>query len=62
MIENTGAYYLLWDIIVNFVYGANAVLTSEQQLVLTLFCTAGALFCISVPFILVYKFIRMVCG
>lgn len=57
-----GSYYLLYDIIREFVYGADAVLTSEQVLTLTLFSTAGSLFCIVLPFVMVFWCLRKFFG
>ena len=56
----TGAYYELWNLISEFVYGADAVLTSDQQLTLTIICTLGSLFVVAIPFVLVWRVLRMV--
>lgn len=55
----TGAYFELWNLISDFVYGADAVLTSDQQLTLTIICTLGALFIVALPFVLVWRILRM---
>lgn len=56
----TGSYYELWNMISDFVYGADAVLTSDQQLTLTIICTIGSLFVVSLPFIVVWRAIKMI--
>lgn len=56
---STGAYYELWNIISDFIYGVDAVLTSDQQLTLTIICTLGALFIVALPFVLVWRVLRM---
>ena len=56
----TGAYYELWNMISDFVYGADAVLTSDQQLTLTIICTLGALFVVALPFVLVWRALRLI--
>ena len=52
-------YYELWNILAPFIYGADAVLTGEQELTLTIICTAGVLFVVSVPFIITWRAIRI---
>lgn len=54
-----GAYYELYDLLSGYLYGADAVLTGDQTLTLTMISTIGALFVISVPFLVVWRFIRL---
>ena len=54
-----GAYYQLYDLLSGYLYGADAILTGDQTLTLTLISTLGALFLISLPFLLVWRFIRL---
>ena len=56
----TGIYYTLYALLSDYIYGADAVLTGDMELTLTMICTAGALFVISIPFVLVWKFIKLV--
>lgn len=46
-------YYILYDLLLNFLYGADAVLTGDQTLTLTFISTLGALFVVALPFIVV---------
>lgn len=55
-------YYELWNMISDFVYGADAVLTSDQTLTLTIICTIGALFVVSIPFVVVWRVIKLFAG
>ena len=54
-----GAYYELYDLLSGYLYGVDAVLTGDQTLTLTMISTIGALFVISVPFLVVWRFIRL---
>ena len=54
-----GMYYVLYDLLSGYIYGADAVLTGDMQLTLTMICTMGALFVVAVPFLVVWRFIRM---
>lgn len=54
-----GIYYILYDLLAQHIYGAEAVLTGDQTLVLTLCATMGALFCIGLPFYVVYRAMRV---
>ena len=54
-----GAYFELYKLLSEFLYGADAVLTGDQTLTLTLLATLGSLFLISLPFLLVWRFIRL---
>ena len=46
-------YYILYDLLLNFLYGSDAVLTGDQTLTLTFISTLGALFVVALPFIIV---------
>lgn len=52
-------YYELWNMLADFIYGTEAVLTSDQTLTMTILCTAGVLFVVSCPFILTWRFIKL---
>ena len=52
-------YYELFDILSDFIYGADAVLTADQNLTLTIMSTAGVVFVVSLPFVLVWRFIKL---
>lgn len=54
-----GAYYELYDLLSGFLYGSDAVLTGDQTLTLTMISTAGALFVIAMPFVLVWNAIKL---
>ena len=52
-------YQALYDLLNEFVYGSSIVAGSHQDLVATLIATCGVVFLVSLPFLLVYKIIRM---
>lgn len=52
-------YFQLYDILHQYIYGADVVLTNWQDLVLTQLSTMGVIFVISLPFVLVWKVIRI---
>lgn len=52
-------YYELYDLLGGYLYGADAVMTGEQTLTLTMISTIGALFIISVPFLVVWRCIKV---
>ena len=54
-----GAYYQLYDLLGDYLYGADAVLTGDQTLTLTMICTIGALFVIAIPFVVVWNVIKL---
>ena len=54
-----GAYYELYNLLSGYLYGPDAVLTGDQTLTLTLISTIGALFVIAVPFLVVWRFIKV---
>lgn len=54
-----GIYYQLYDMLSGYIYGADAVLTGDMELTLTLICTLGSLFVVSLPFVLVWRFIKL---
>ena len=55
----TGAYYQLYDLLGAYLYGPDAVLTGDQTLTLTMISTIGALFVIAIPFVVVWRCIRL---
>lgn len=55
----TGAYYQLYDLLGMYLYGADAVLTGDQTLTLTFVSTVGALFVIALPFLVVWRAIKL---
>lgn len=54
-----GLYYDAYDMFRSFLYGDVPSLTPDQTLVLTALSTIAALFCVCIPFLLVFLFIRM---
>lgn len=55
-------YLMLYDMLADFAYGADAVLTNYQDLCITLFATTAVYACLVIPFVVVYWVIRTVCG
>ena len=54
-------YQIIYDLFVNAFY-AGLTMTGEMTLTATLVATAGCLFCFAVPFIVVFKVIKFICG
>ena len=54
-----GAYFQLYELLSGFLYGSDVVLTGDQTLTLTILSTAGALFVVSLPFVLVWRVIKL---
>ena len=54
-----GAYYQLYDLLSGYLYGADAVLTGDQTLTLTMISTIGALFVIAIPFVVVWNALKL---
>lgn len=52
-------YYQLYTLLCEYLYGADAVLTGDQTLTLTLISTIGALFVIALPFLVVWRCIKV---
>lgn len=54
-------YTQIYDLFMSTVYGAVTV-TPDMELVATLVATTACLFCFALPFMLVWKVIKLVCG
>ena len=52
-------YYQLFSLLQTYIYGADVVLDEYQTLVLTNVATIGRLFIIALPFVLVWRVIRL---
>lgn len=52
-------YQNLYDLIVNYIYG-NVPLTSDMELVTVTLATIGCVFVVSLPFIVVWQFIKII--
>lgn len=59
--ETNGIYQGLFDLIQTYIYGG-VELTADMNLVCTLLATAGSIFCIALPFVVVWKFIGYTMG
>lgn len=53
-------YFEIYELLQTHLYGADAVLTSDMTLTLTVMSTCAVVFLASLPFIIVWKFVRMV--
>lgn len=51
-------YYTLYALLSTYIYGADAVLTGDQTLTLTLLSTFGVVFLVALPFLVVYWIVR----
>lgn len=55
-----GIYQNLYDLIVQYVYGKSV--PPDGELIATLIATAGSLFVVALPFLVVWKIIKMIGG
>lgn len=51
-------YSTLYALLQQYIYGVDAVLSPDMTLTLTVLATAGSLFVVSLPFVLVWRIIR----
>lgn len=56
-----GIYTALYTLVQNAFYGSSA-LTGWQEMVLTIIATTGCLFVFVVPFMIVWKVVKVICG
>lgn len=54
-----GMYYILYDMLSEHIYGIDAVLTGDQTLTLTIISTIGALFVVFLPFIVIWRGVKL---
>lgn len=59
--DNISIYQRLFELIHEYVYG-NVELTNDMNLVCTLLSTAGSIFLVALPFILVWNVIKLING
>ena len=52
-------YYELYSLLQQYIFGLDVALTSYQDMVLTVCATVGVLFLVALPFILVWRIIKM---
>lgn len=55
-------YQQLYDLINNLIFGGSVVANTYPDLVITFVCVFAVLFLISIPFILVWKVIKLIAG
>lgn len=55
----SGIYFTLYNLLSHYFYGAEVVLTEHMELTLTLISTIGCLFVFSLPFLVVWRIIRI---
>ena len=53
-------YYEIYALLSEYIYGADAVLTGDQTLTLTIISTLGALFVVSLPFMVIGSIVRKI--
>lgn len=51
-------YPQIYALLQTYIYGADVVLTGDQTLTLTFMATAACLFLVSLPFLLVWQFLK----
>lgn len=54
-------YQGIYDLIVNQLFGGTVEIGSNPELITILVSTFATIFLIAIPFIVIYKFIKMVC-
>lgn len=52
-------YPQIYELLQTYIYGADAVLTGDQTLTLTIMATTACVFVVSIPFIVVFGVIKM---
>lgn len=52
-------YPQIYLLLQTYIYGADAILTGDQTLTLTVMATAASLFLVSLPFLIVWNVIRL---
>lgn len=57
--DGDGIYPSIYLLLQTYIYGADAVLTGDQTLTLTVLATAACIFLISIPFVLVWQFLKL---
>ncbi len=57
---NQAIYFMIYEILQKYIYGADTVLTAEMALALTQLSTILSLIVVLLPFIIVFMFIRAV--
>ena len=53
-------YPQIYLLLQTYIYGADAVLTGDQTLTLTLMATAASVFLVSLPFLIVWNVIKLI--
>lgn len=51
-------YFQLYELLHMYIYGLETVLTPDMTLTLTMMATAGSVFVVAIPFIIVKRFFR----
>lgn len=51
-------YFALYELLQMYIYGLDVTLTVDMELTLTIMATAGSVFAVSIPFVLVYGFFK----
>lgn len=54
-----GIYTSLYNIIIQYIYGAETTLTADMQLTATILATIGSVFIVAIPFIIIKKVIDL---
>ena len=55
-------YQTFYDLIVNHIFGGSVVVGSHQELVCILVSTIACIFIIAIPFLVVWKVIKIIMG
>lgn len=55
-------YQNFYDLLNTYIFGGSIVSGSYQELVAVLVSTCAVLFCVAIPFIIVWKAIRLISG
>ena len=55
-------YFQIYEILLKYLYGADAILTAEMEVVLVALATVLSLFAVLLPFIVIFVILRCVVG
>lgn len=57
-----GIYQELYNLLIQYIYGNPSVLTEHMDLTATILATCGAVFVVALPFLVVWRVIRLIMG
>ena len=55
----TGIYWSIYALLSKYIYGVGVTLSEDMELTLTILSTLGCLFVVALPFVLVWRVIKI---